>query len=126
VGFLLIIVVMYLFVKFALIAPVIAIENQLNPITAMRRSWALTKGNSFRLVGFFLLLIIAIGIVSLLITSVLGLVFSAFGETIANIGNGIVSGLSNAVVAALLLAVLAAVHRQLAGPSSDAITETFE
>lgn len=126
VGFLLMIVVVYLFVKFSLIAPVIAIENQLNPITAMRRSWSLTKGNSFRLVGFFLLLLIAIGIISALVTSVLGLVFSAFGESIANIGNGIVSGLANAVVGALLLAVLASVHRQLAGPSNEAISETFE
>jgi len=126
VGFFLIIVVLYLFVKFSLIAPVIAIENQLNPITAMRRSWALTKGNSFRLVGFFLLLIVAIGIVSVLVTSVLALVLSAFGESVANIGNGIVSGLANAVVAALLLTVLAAVHRQLAGPSNEAISETFE
>lgn len=125
-GLVMIFAVLYIFVKFALIAPVIAVEGELNPISAMRRSWTLTKGNSFRLASFFLLLIIAIGIVALLVTSVLSLVLSAFGESIANTGNGIVSGLSNAIVGALLLGVLAAVHRQLAGPPSEEISETFE
>ncbi|MEM8724984.1 MAG: hypothetical protein AAGE86_05610 [Pseudomonadota bacterium] len=126
IGIMLIGVVLYLVVKFSLIAPVIAIEEELNPIKAMIRSWTLTKGNSFRLVAFFILLIIAIGVVSLLITMVLGTVFSAFDQSIANIGNGTVSGLINAAIGALLLAVLAAVHRQLAGPSREAMTETFE
>lgn len=125
-GLVLFFVMLYIFVKFALIAPVIAMENEFNPITAMRRSWTLTKGNSFRLAAFFLLLILAIGIVALLVTSILGLVLSAFGEPVTNIGNGIVSGLSNAVVGAILLAVLAGVHRQLAGPSRESITDTFE
>ena len=126
VGLVLIIVVVYLFVKFALIAPVIAIEGELNPLAAMRRSWALTKGNSLRLFAFFFLLLIAIGIVSILVTAVLQLVFSAFDQSIANIGNGLVSSVINAVVAALLLTVLAAVHRQLAGPSTEAVADTFE
>ncbi len=126
IGIMLLGVVLYLVVKFSLIAPVIAIESELNPFKAMLRSWSLTKGNSFRLISFFILLIIAIGVVSLLITMVLGTVFSAFDQSIANIGNGVVSGLINAAVGALLLAVLAAVHRQLAGPSREAMTETFE
>ncbi len=125
-GLFLSLVVLYIFVKFALVAPVIAIEDQLNPIAALRRSWTLTKGNSFRLAAFFLLLILAIGIVALLVTSILGLVLAAFGDTVSNVGNGIVSGLSNAIVGALLLAVLAGVHRQLAGPSDEAVSETFE
>ena len=125
IGLVLMVAAIYLFVKFALIAPVIAIEGELNPITAMRRSWTLTKGNSLRLFSFFLLLLIAIGIVSILVTAVLQLVFSAFDQSIANIGNGLVSSLINAVVAALLLTVLAAVHRQLAGPSTEAVADTF-
>ncbi len=126
IGLVLIAALLYLLVKFSLIAPVIAVEGVLNPITAMQRSWRLTKGNSLRLASFFLLLIIAIGIVALLVTSVLSLVLSAFGDSIANTGNGIVSGLSNAIVGALLLGVLAAVHRQLAGPPKEEISETFE
>lgn len=126
VGFLMVIVAIYIFVKFALVSPVIAIEGELNPIKAMRRSWGLTKGNSLRLFGFMALLVIAIGVVSLLVTLVLGTVFAAFNASIAAIGNGVVSAIINAVIAVLFLCVLAAVHRQLAGPSNEATAETFE
>ncbi|QUL36708.1 glycerophosphoryl diester phosphodiesterase membrane domain-containing protein [Erythrobacter sp. JK5] len=126
VGLVLVLVLLYLMIKFSLIAPVIAIESELNPINAMRRSWQLTKGNSFRLVAFFLLLIIAIGVVSLLFTLVLGTVFAAFGDPVANIGTALVSSLVNAAVAVLVLGVLAAIHRQLSGSTSEAVANTFE
>ncbi|MEL0212016.1 MAG: hypothetical protein VW891_15795, partial [Novosphingobium sp.] len=42
-------------VRMALVAPVLAIESERNPIQALRRSWTLTKGNSGRLLGFFVL-----------------------------------------------------------------------
>ena len=48
-------VMIYLFIKFALTAPVIAIEGERNPIKALARSWKLTKGNSFRIVLFLFL-----------------------------------------------------------------------
>jgi hypothetical protein len=126
VGFVLVLVGAYLFVKFSLIAPVIAIDGVRNPITALRQSWRLTKGNSFRIVAFVLLLFFTIGIISALVSGILGLVFSALGGQIADIGNGIVSAAVNTLIGVIFLVVIAAVHRQLAGHSPEGLAKTFE
>lgn len=116
----------YLFVKFSLLAPVVAIEGVRNPITALQRSWRLTKGNSFRIFIFILLLVIAIGIVSVLVSLILGLVFALFDQGIADIGNAVVAAIVNTVLGVVFVLVLAAVHQQLAGPTGEQIAATFE
>lgn len=126
VGFVLVLIGAYLFVKFSLIAPVIAIDGVRNPITALRQSWRLTKGNSFRIVAFVLLLFFTIGIISALVSGILGLVFSALGSQIADIGNGLVSAAVNTFIGVIFLVVIAAVHRQLAGHSPEGLAKTFE
>jgi hypothetical protein len=126
VGFALVLVGAYLFVKFSLIAPVIAIDGVRNPITALRQSWRLTKGNSFRIVAFVLLLFFTIGIISALVSGILGLVFSALGSQIADIGNGLVSAAVNTFIGVIFLVVIAAVHRQLSGQSPEGLAQTFE
>jgi hypothetical protein len=118
--------VVYFLVKFALIAPVIAIESERNPIKALRRSWSLTKGNSFRIAVFMALLLVTLVIVTGLFSIVLGLVFALFDKTIADIGNALVASVVNALIAVVFLVVLAAIHRQLAGPSSQQLASTFE
>ncbi|NJM62597.1 MAG: hypothetical protein HC849_24195 [Oscillatoriales cyanobacterium RU_3_3] len=81
-----VIILLYVMVKFILIAPVIAIEGTRNPITAMQRSWRLTKGNSFRIAVFVLLLFFTIGIIAALVTGIVGVVLSALGSQVATIG----------------------------------------
>jgi hypothetical protein len=117
---------LYIFVKFALLAPVIAIEGLRNPIAAMQRSWRLTKGNSFRIVLFVMLLFLTLGIIVLLLSIVLGLVFALFDETVASIGNAVVASFTNTLFAVVGLLVLASVHQQLAGPSGEELAATFE
>jgi len=119
-------VIIYLFIKFALIAPVIAIEGERNPVSAMLRSWRLTKGNSFRIFLFLFLLMFTIGIIAALVSGILGLVLTAFGEPVTTIGIDLVSALINAIVTVIFLVVTVAIHRQLAGPSAEALAETFE
>lgn len=126
VGFALVLVGAYLFVKFSLIAPVIAIDGVRNPITALRQSWRLTKGNSFRIVAFVLLLFFTIGIIAALVSGIFGLVFSALGSQIADVGNGLVSAAVNTVIGVIFLVVIAAVHRQLSGQSPEGLAKTFE
>lgn len=120
------VVLVYLFIKFALIAPVIAIEGERNPVSAIRRSWQLTKGNSFRILLFLFLLIFTIGIIAALVSGTLGLVLSAFGEPVATIGADVVGGLVNALFTVIILVVTVAIHRQLAGPSPEALATEFE
>ncbi|MEL7681457.1 hypothetical protein [Alteriqipengyuania lutimaris] len=125
-GLLLFVAFIYLMVKFSLLAPVIAIDKVYNPLTALLRSWRLTKGNSVRLFFFYLLLFIALVVVSGVIGMIVMLVFGLMGEEVMLIGSGLINSAVNAVVIVLMLGVLAAVHRQLAGPSAESMGETFE
>ncbi|MFM7404276.1 MAG: glycerophosphoryl diester phosphodiesterase membrane domain-containing protein [Erythrobacter sp.] len=120
------VVIIYLAIKFSLTAPVIAIEGTTNPITALLRSWRLTKGNSFRILLFLALLLFTIGIISALVSGLLSLVLSAIGEPVATLGNDIVSALINALLTVVFLVVTVAIHRQLAGPTTASLAATFE
>ena len=115
-----------LFVRFSLVGPVMVKENIANPIAALGRSWTLSRGNGWRLFAFFALLFIAIIVVTIVVSSVFGLLFRLFGPEIARAGDGLVVSLVNAGWATIFLAVLSAVHDQFAGPSAAALGETFE
>ena len=118
---------LYVLIKLSLVTPVIAIEKQMNPIAILQRSWRLTKGNSVRLFLFYLLLGVVFLVAVLVISIVFGIVFALLGEgTAFMIANGILSGLMGAAGTLIFSAILAATHRQLAGPSSDRLGETFE
>ncbi len=119
------ILIVYVMVKLSLVAPVIAIEGDRNPFTALARSWQLTKGNSLRIVLFVGLLIIVIGIISALVTGIVSLIFAALGDTVATIGNAVMNALVNALLAVIFLVVTVAIHRQLSGATDEGITETF-
>ncbi len=116
----------YLFVKFLLTPAVIAIERQANPISALSRSWQLTKGNSLRIFLFIFLLFVAVMIVGGVFSMILGLLFAVAGAEAAVIGQALVSGLVNAVFYVIFLGVIAAIYRQLAGTSGEALHETFD
>lgn len=118
--------IVYLAVKFSLSGPVIAIDKVYNPFTVLARSWQLTKGNSFRLFLFYLLIFIAYIVVAMIIGMVFGALTLALGESVGLTLNAVVSGAISAVVSVILVAVIAAAHRQLSGPSAAAVSETFE
>ncbi len=118
------VVMVYLIIKFSLASPVIAIEKVMNPFRVLQRSWQLTKGNSFRLLGFYSLLVLVLVVVSL----VAGLVFAAFGifgEQVGLFAAAIGGAVLSMAMTAIMLAVLAAIHRQLTGGSAEAMRETF-
>jgi hypothetical protein len=120
--------VVYAMVKLSLVLPVIVIDKVHNPAAALVRSWQLTSGNSLRLLAFYLLL----GVAYLVIIMVVGMVSMALAGLIAGQGKasmliaGVVSGVVGAAASALFTAILAAIHRQLAGPSAEAIGATFD
>jgi len=115
----------YVLIKTVLITPVIAIEKIYNPVRIIKRSWTLTSGNSLRLLGFFALIIIAMGILFMVINGILSVVLAAIGGQIQMIGVAIVSGGLNTVFAVIMLAVLAGVHRQLSGAATEDASDTF-
>jgi hypothetical protein len=115
-----------LFVRFSLVGPVMVKEATMNPLGALGRSWALTTGNGWRLFGFYALLFIAMLVITILVSAVSGLIFGLLGTEAARAGDALVTSIANAAWATIFLAVLSAVHDQFAGPSTAALSETFE
>lgn len=128
VGVAMMVLVAYVSVKFSLVVPVVVNERTGNPIAALVRSWRLTRHNSLRLFGFFLLLMVAYIAIALTLTMALvAPVALLAGEGQAlTLYAGVVSGAIGAVSSVILAAVLAYTHRQLAGASIETISQTFE
>jgi len=124
---LVIIVAAYAAIKTSLVAPIVAVERERNPVAALRRSWQLTKGNSVRIGLFYLLLLVAFVVVMSLIMMAVGVVLAAVaGPETGRIAGAVVSSALGAVMTLYFVAVMAAVHRQLAGPSPDVASAPFE
>ena len=115
--------VMMLFTRLSMTLPVVAIERIGNPITAMRRSWTLTRPVQWRLLGFYALFFIAYFVVAMVLFMVMGLIAAA---TATPAVLGFLNGLAGAIVAMVFSGLLAAIYRQLAGPSAETVRETFE
>lgn len=116
----------YVMVKMSLVSPVIAIEKMTNPIAILKRSWALTKGNSVRLLGYYMLLAVVFIVISMVLGMVVGLITALMGSgTALQLVSGVFSGLIGAGFTMVFAGVMAAVHRQLAGPSTGNLEQTF-
>ena len=114
----------YLWVKFSLLGPAIAIDRIINPLTALGRSWQLTKGNSLRLFAFYLLLGIVIIVLSLVASMVLSL-FSVLGAEAGLIASAIGGALISMLLTTVMVGVMAAVHAQLSGKDAQNAAMTF-
>ncbi|WP_374408872.1 hypothetical protein [Pelagerythrobacter sp.] len=126
-GLLAFVVFVYVMVKVSLVSPEMVLGANLNPLTALRNSWRLTKGNSLRLFGFYLLLLIGVIVVGAVIGMISGLFVAMLGQNTAGLlVGGALNGLLGAIWSVLLVCVLASVYKQLAGPSAAAVSETFE
>lgn len=113
--------------RMALVAPVLAIEAERNPMQALRRSWALTQGNSGRLLTFFALAFFVFAIVYGLAMMLVGVVLVL--TTGGGVQQVLTAAVSSAITSAALvyfIAMLAAVYRQMAGPPQNEVTGIFE
>ncbi len=115
--------------RFSMTFPVIVVENALNPIAALQRSWRLTQGNAFKLLGFYALLFIAYVVITVLLMVVIGAATGIAGGgepgEATLIFTNVLAGAIGAVVGVIASAVLAAVHAQLAGVKNPALEDTF-
>lgn len=118
--------------RLSLLLPVIVIDRVGNPVTALTRAWGLTKGSAGSLFLFYFLLLVAYLVIAMVVQMALGLLLGmgvmGAGRAMSGgplIALGMVSGIIGTAAAVMLNAVLAAVHRQLAGPSADAYSDTF-
>lgn len=124
-GLMLLVGLVYAMIKLILVTPVIGIEHEMNPLTALKRSWRLTKGNSLRIFGFLMLLVVVFLVISL-VASMVFAAASLLGDEIGLIVGAVGNGALTMALVAVMVAALAAVHRQLTGTVPGGATEVFD
>lgn len=113
-------------VRIALVGPVMMIENTLNPIAAITRSWNLVKGNTRWVFLFILLLGIAIIVLSMILGLVVGIVAAIASGAVALWIEAALGGAVGAAMSVVMLAAYTAIYRQLSGSLSQGDLEAFE
>jgi hypothetical protein len=109
---------LYPVMRTMLVGPVVAGQAERNPVTAIRESIRLTRGNAGRILLFIglagFLFLVVYGLIMMLVGVVLVLMVK--GEPQRLLGEG-VAGVLLAVGYTYFVAMLAAVYNQLAGPA---------
>ena len=111
-------------VRLLLMTPVGAAEAA-GPLAIIARSWALTRGHFWRLLGFLLLMAVAALVVVMVATMVIGLIVTAVLGAPAP-GNSaalvmlLVAGLLNAIFLVVMTTMVARLYLQLAGGAAAA------
>lgn len=109
-----------------LFLPAIAIDQEMNPIKTLVRSWHLTKGSALYLFAFFALLTVALVVISLVAQLLAMGVGALLGEDGALLVVSIVGAVIGSAGAAVTAAVLTAAYRQLAGPPAGEAAQAFD
>ena len=122
IGFLLLIVPgLYLIGRLAMAGPHVAAASERNPIAAITRSFELTKGCGWAVLGLLLLVWIAGAIIASVIGALLGIIFiAAAGQDVGAFLANIVNSLTQAALEVVVLALLAALYMRLRGSSAKA------
>lgn len=121
------ILVVIIVLRVSLSGAVIAIEGERNPVRALLRSWHLTRGNAWRLAGFYALLFVAFLVVLLMVNLVAGIPLQLLASPhVAYLVIALLSAVFNAILALYLVAVIGAVHHQLTDNPIEAERRTFE
>jgi hypothetical protein len=120
-GFLLLVVpAFYLYARLVVSGAAMVAENRRGPIAAISRSFALTRGQGWRILGLVLIVaiigVIAVGVASALIGIVLIL---AAGQELGTLLATIVASAFNTVLSTLFVMLHAALYRALS-PQADA------
>lgn len=112
-------------VRMAMLNPVAAAEPG-GPIMLIRRSWTLTSGHFWKLLGFLVLALVLIIVLSIAVTAIGGILAALIGGAIGDTGVTkllilLLGGLLNAILSVYLVVTMARIYAQLAGePSAPA------
>ena len=119
-GFVLLIIPgLYLIGRVALVGSHVAAAGERNPIAAITRSFELTRGNGWAVLGMLILVWIAGAIIASVAGALLGILFIAVaGQDIGAFLANIVNSLTNAALETVLAAVLAALYMRLRASSA--------
>lgn len=108
----------YISMRLLLIVVVLVLEDHSSPVTILRRSWALTKGNVSRLFLFWLIIGLVAAVIFLAMQFVLGTVLSVvLPQQLATFLISAAMALVSAAFTIIGAAVSGAIYFQLAGPA---------
>lgn len=122
---------LYVSARVSVLVPVISVEGERNPITALTRSWNLTGSSVLQIVLVYVIVVAAVLAIGFVLAMVLGGMFASM------MGAGAAPGLGTmlfgfilyiVVIAAYMIflaSLAAALHSQLAGASGTNLGETF-
>jgi hypothetical protein len=111
----------YLFGRLAPLGALLVAEGQRNPLTAISRTFALTKGNGWAILGLVLIVAIAAVVVMLVINSLLGIVLILIaGQELGGLLVLIVTTLTSSALTVLFILLYAALYRRLSPTESAA------
>ncbi|MCJ2184111.1 lipoyltransferase [Novosphingobium sp. 1949] len=118
---------LYTFVRFSLLIPVMIRDGLTNPLAALMRSWQLTAGNTLRLLGFYTLLMIAYLAINILLSLFImtPVQFVLGAGQAATFVAGVVTGAIAAVWGVLLTGVLTRIHAQLTSGTAEGQADMF-
>jgi len=113
--------------KLSMILPIVAIDGERNPITAIGSSWRMTSGSTFKL---FLVLVAAVVVLGVVAIAIFMLTIGVPRPDNLPSGGGMIAFFVLIVVFAVsagnyFVALIAAIHRQLSGGTTAAVTEAF-
>ena len=118
--------VAWLLARLSMSMPVLILEDTLNPVTAITRSFSLTKPRQWPIMGFWTVILVIFLVISVIFGGVMTLVASALGGGLATaLITGLANGLTSMIIGMIVSAVAVAMHGQLSGPSADTIEDTF-
>jgi len=121
VGFLLLVAPgLYLIGRLAVAAVVVVAEGRRNPIDALQRSIALTKGHGWAVLGLLIVVALAGFVCLLAVTSVVGIVLLLFGD-VGKLLELILSAALSSLLSVVLLVLCAAIYRQLSPDRSAGV-----
>jgi hypothetical protein len=115
--FLFILPALYLTGRFALIGAVAAAENELNPLTIVQRSFALTRGNGWRIFALLAIVVIALAVVFVAAILFTGVVTALLlPEDLADLLMHLVVGLMMTALMLAMVLIAAALYRATTAP----------
>jgi putative exporter of polyketide antibiotics len=119
--FLLVVPGLYIWGRLLVASPAMVAEERRNPIDALKRGFALSAGQGWRILGLYLLVMIPGAILVLIASQLSGILFILVaGQQLGLLLGMIVLCAMSALVATILTMLTAAIYLALAPPRPDA------
>jgi hypothetical protein len=114
---------LYLIGRLSAAGPALVVERRRNPVDVIRRSFAVTQGNGWAVLGLIILVFIGFYVLMLALTFVLGSVLMMVDRASGGgVGAFVLLALTSAAGAAfnaVLMVLVACIYRRLAGPAES-------